>query len=498
MPLSDVLAGASYPLLAQRIDASLPSDAQSLPDLLRQPSLAAVELFGNGGRRPPSLAEFWQPGVSEADLLPYLIAPAVGSSGDSSPNSLAGTSNPLVPQTQGDGWAGHAGLASESLPTALSPIWSAGSASGARSPFGLLTSADDEVPVARVSDDADGGDAGGANTRSSTASDTRTPSLGQPPRGDVPARTPLTGFPIEVDPNDPDAVQRAYDILSGNFHPSKVESAVRGGLQGASLNLVDRLAGAANASGIPPSIPGSELLGTLRLGAEAIAPSIFGESATDRYNQTASLRRALDALAARENPNTYNTADLMGHLAAERALGGAPGLIKAGAQLGRDLFAGAGSAERGGGVSIEALNAALTAAGAPSLVAIGGSASGVGNVDRGPGLLTLPDASDDSSTLAQLPKGGAYLLLNPDTGEVMRTGRSKDLDRRQGEHSRDPILKRFDFSPAFRTDNYAEQRGLEQHVHDLHKPLFNYINPIDPRNARRQNYIDAARRYLEQ
>jgi hypothetical protein len=484
MSLSDVLA-------------SSPPDAQSLQDLLRQPSLAAADLFGNGGRRTPSLAEFWQPGVGATDLLPYLIAPAGGSSGDRSLSSLAGAFSPRLPQTQNDGWSGHpcVGLASASLPTALSPIWSAGSSLDARSPFGLLAAAADQMPVARVADDADGGDAGGANARSSSAPDTRTPSPGLAPQSGARPRTPLTGYPIEVDPNDPDAFQRAYDILSGNFHPSKVESAVRGGLQGASFNLVDRLAGAANASGIPPSIPGSELLGTLRLGAEAIAPSIFGESATNRYDQVVSERRALDALAARENPNTYNTVDLIGHLAAERALGGAPGLIKTGAQFGRNLFTNVGSAESTR-ISLEALKAALAATGAP-LVTAGGPASGAGSVDQRPGLLTLPDASDDSLTLAQRPKGGAYTLHDAETGDVMRTGRSKDFDRREKEHARDPILREFNFEPVFPTDDYAEQRGLEQYLHELHKPPFNRINPINPVNPRRAEYLGAARRYFE-
>ena len=46
----------------------------------------------------------------------------------------------------------------------------------------------------------------------------------------------------------------------------------------------------------------------------------------------------------------------------------------------------------------------------------------------------------------------------------MRTGRTNDLVRRKGEHFRDPALKDFKFEPVYRTDLYAQQRGLEQEL----------------------------------
>ena len=89
------------------------------------------------------------------------------------------------------------------------------------------------------------------------------------------------------------------------------------------------------------------------------------------------------------------------------------------------------------------------------------------------------------------PQGGTYVLK--DGNEVMRSGRTNDLLRRQGEHGRDPVLKKFDFKIDRRTDNYAQQRGREQILHDKYKPPLNKINPISPKNPNRQKYLDCAK-----
>ncbi|MBV8450230.1 MAG: hypothetical protein JO124_19805 [Hyphomicrobiales bacterium] len=93
--------------------------------------------------------------------------------------------------------------------------------------------------------------------------------------------------------------------------------------------------------------------------------------------------------------------------------------------------------------------------------------------------------------------GGAYLLRDPKTGRVMRTGRSNDLIRREGEHGRNPILKDFSFEPVFRTDDYAEQRGLEQYLYELHTPPLNRMNGVGPRNKNADQFMNAAKSYLE-
>ncbi|MCM8625539.1 RHS repeat-associated core domain-containing protein, partial [Accumulibacter sp.] len=89
-------------------------------------------------------------------------------------------------------------------------------------------------------------------------------------------------------------------------------------------------------------------------------------------------------------------------------------------------------------------------------------------------------------------KGGTYKLVDPETGEVMRTGRTKDLARRKMEHERHPDTKDLKFEKDMATDDYNIQRGREQKLHDHHKPPMNKINPIDPKNPNRQKYMDSA------
>jgi hypothetical protein len=54
----------------------------------------------------------------------------------------------------------------------------------------------------------------------------------------------------------------------------------------------------------------------------------------------------------------------------------------------------------------------------------------------------------------------------------------------------------YTFEVAHRTDSYEAQRGLEQMLHDLHKPPLDYIKPISPTNPRRNIYLEAARIFL--
>jgi hypothetical protein len=75
----------------------------------------------------------------------------------------------------------------------------------------------------------------------------------------------------------------------------------------------------------------------------------------------------------------------------------------------------------------------------------------------------------------------------------MRTGRTKDLDRRKNEHARDPELKDFDFVVDRRTSDYATMRGREQIIHDKYKPPLNKIEPIRASNPRYDEYMDAGR-----
>lgn len=94
-------------------------------------------------------------------------------------------------------------------------------------------------------------------------------------------------------------------------------------------------------------------------------------------------------------------------------------------------------------------------------------------------------------------RGGVYLLRDVETGQVMRTGRTNDLLRRRGEHFRDPLLKDYRFEPVYRTDVYAERRGLEANLDWIHNPPLNYDRPIDPNNPNLQRYLQSANEYLD-
>ena len=93
-------------------------------------------------------------------------------------------------------------------------------------------------------------------------------------------------------------------------------------------------------------------------------------------------------------------------------------------------------------------------------------------------------------------RGGVYRLIDPATGETVRTGRTNDLARRQAEHARDPVLGKYTFDVLARTDVYNEQRGLEQNAYDAYNAPLNYVQPIGWRNPNRSTYLQAADDYL--
>ncbi len=115
-------------------------------------------------------------------------------------------------------------------------------------------------------------------------------------------------------------------------------------------------------------------------------------------------------------------------------------------------------------------------------------------------LVAVPGPTWDATPEAaraggrQLPRGGTYLLVKPKTGEVVYNGRSNDLRRREGEHGRSPELGRFEFRVDKRTDDYAQQRGREQIVHERYQPPLNRREPISPSNPRRDDYLREGRK----
>lgn len=71
-------------------------------------------------------------------------------------------------------------------------------------------------------------------------------------------------------------------------------------------------------------------------------------------------------------------------------------------------------------------------------------------------------------------------------------------------HARDPLLGRFEFQVEYRTDVYAEQRGLEQALYDLYPEAqaanggFNRIRGISLSNPNIDNNIRSAKDFMEQ
>jgi hypothetical protein len=56
---------------------------------------------------------------------------------------------------------------------------------------------------------------------------------------------------------------------------------------------------------------------------------------------------------------------------------------------------------------------------------------------------------------------------------------------------------RRDWEQVFSTDDYLQQRGLEQYLYDEYNPALTRRRPISPRNMKMSIYLQAAKRFLE-
>ena len=99
-------------------------------------------------------------------------------------------------------------------------------------------------------------------------------------------------------------------------------------------------------------------------------------------------------------------------------------------------------------------------------------------------------------------KGGVYSLKDPLTKKVVRTGRAKDLEVREKQHNQGKDTKGLDFETEYKTDNYAEQRGLEDIIYNKNpwglpeNGGLNKIRPISPKNPNKPIYQKAAKDFL--
>ena len=106
---------------------------------------------------------------------------------------------------------------------------------------------------------------------------------------------------------------------------------------------------------------------------------------------------------------------------------------------------------------------------------------------------------------AENAKGGVYALKDAN-GVVKRTGRTGDLAAREAQHKVGKETKGLEFDAVYKTDNYAEQRGLEHMLYDTHKGTaaaanggLNKIKAISDKNLnsdKGRSYLKAAAKYL--
>jgi len=94
-------------------------------------------------------------------------------------------------------------------------------------------------------------------------------------------------------------------------------------------------------------------------------------------------------------------------------------------------------------------------------------------------------------------RGGVYRLVDPETDQIMRTGRTGNLAQREAQHARDRILGRYKFEVVARSDDKLVQRGLEQMAHDFWDPPLDKINGIRLDNPNRDLYLNAASRFMQ-
>jgi hypothetical protein len=100
-------------------------------------------------------------------------------------------------------------------------------------------------------------------------------------------------------------------------------------------------------------------------------------------------------------------------------------------------------------------------------------------------------------------QGGVYTLRD-EAGNVVRTGRTSNLAARALAHANDPVLGEFQFQVEYRTNVYAEQRGLEQMLHDQYPEAqaanggYNMIRGIGPLNPNGPAYMQAAYEFLDE
>ena len=104
--------------------------------------------------------------------------------------------------------------------------------------------------------------------------------------------------------------------------------------------------------------------------------------------------------------------------------------------------------------------------------------------------------ADEVVDVGQVPKGGAYKLVDVD-GNVKRTGRSGNLEAREAQHARKPETKDLKMDVDTRSDDYKVQRGAEHRLYEQHPEArmenggLNRQKAIRDNNPKKDTYIKA-------
>jgi len=214
------------------------------------------------------------------------------------------------------------------------------------------------------------------------------------------------------------ASQKSAEELSFKEPIGGTEAALRGVQSGYMFGYGPQVTAAASASGmlptgdkVPPAYemagPVETMVGAGRLGLEALSPSVFGTSATERYNQVLEQEKAAREAARQQHPNLSMAGELTGSVINPVGRVGGP---KAGETFTSNVVRGAvpggviggiyGSSE-GDTWSDKAYNAALGVLGGSTF---GGLFSGVGGKFMKPpatATSAVPSAIDVANAAAR-------------------------------------------------------------------------------------------------
>jgi hypothetical protein len=148
--------------------------------------------------------------------------------------------------------------------------------------------------------------------------------------------------------------------------------------------------------------------------------------------------------------------------------------------------------------------------GSPDLVGSACKIDGVDDLEETAKQEEVNQPAKPDVAKGESPKGGTYKLIDPETEEVRRTGRSNDLKKRESDHANAKETKDLRFDVDKRTNNYAEQRGREHAIHEQHPEARNTKHPeggnecglnkcraISPKNKKKDKYLEAEKQRAE-